>query len=151
MTSSYSSFFYITEYCLLLICFSTPLLIFIQNDAPLFVNSRVPTTVRHGSSLHIIGPKLLTWVPDVCPSTDAETIESSPSRLEFRTSVRRPTLKLFGSSPSRLFFDRRRNCWLTYQLSVLRPLQPLMTHVLDIWSPTVTETKMLLFVCTAQN
>ena len=39
------------------------------------VNSRVPTTVRHGSSLHRICPKLLTRVPDVYPSTDAETID----------------------------------------------------------------------------
>ena len=51
-------------------------------------NSRVPKNVRHGTSLHIICPKLL--------------IESSPSLLESQTYVRRPTAKLFGSSPIRL-------------------------------------------------
>ena len=135
-------------------------------------NSRVPKTVRHGTSLHRICPKLLTWVPDVCPSTNTETIDSSPSQLESQTSVRQPTLKLFGSSPSqfesrtsfrrpklklfgsspiRLSFDWRRNCWLTSQTSVLRPLQPLMTQVLDVCLTTNTETKMSPFVCTAQN
>ena len=95
------------------------------------IKSRAPTTVRHGSSFHRICLKLLTRVPDVCPFTDAKTIDSSPSRLESQTSVRQPTLKifgsspsrlksqtsvcrttlkLFGSSPSRLSFDRRRNC-----------------------------------------
>ena len=135
-------------------------------------NYRVSKTVRHGSSLHIICPKLLTRVPDVCLSTDSETIDLSPSRLEYqmsvlrptlklfgsilsrldsRTSVHRPTLKLFGSSPIHLSFDRRRNCWLTSQPSVLRPSQPLITHVLDVCPPTVTETKMSPFVCTTQN
>ena len=52
------------------------------------VNSRVPKTVRHGTSLHIICPKL--W------------IDSSPSRLESQTYVRRPTAKIFGSSPIQL-------------------------------------------------
>ena len=107
----------------------------------MLVNSHVPTTVRHGYSLHRIFPKLSTQVPDVCPSTNAETIDSSPSRLESLTSVRRLTLKLFGSSPSRLSFDRRRNFWLTSHLSVLRPSQPLMTCVLDVCPPTVTENK----------
>ena len=50
-----------------------------------YVNSRVPKTVRHGTSLHRICPKLL--------------IDSIPSRLESQTSVRQPTAKLFGSSP----------------------------------------------------
>ena len=67
-----------------------------------FVNSCVPAAVRHGSSLHRIFPKLLTRVPDVCPLTNAETIDSSPSRIESQTSVLRPTLKLFGSNPSQL-------------------------------------------------
>ena len=136
------------------------------------VNSRVPTTVRHGYSLHRICLKLLTQVPDVCPLTDAETIDlipsrlesqtsvcrltqklfgSIPSRLDSRTSVRWLTLKLFDSSPSHLTFDRHRNCWLTSKPTVLRPSQPLTTHVLDVCSPTVTETKMSSFVCTAQN
>ena len=136
------------------------------------VNSCVPKTVRHGSSLHRICPKLLTWVPDVCPSTDAETIDSSssrlksqtsvrrptlkpfglsPSRLEYWTSVRQPTVKLFGSSPSCMSFDRHRNCWLTSHPSVFRPSQPLMTHVLDVFLPTVIEAKMSPFFCTVQN
>ena len=51
------------------------------------VNSRVPEIVRHRTSLHRICPKLL--------------IESIPSHLESQTSVRRPTVKLFGSSPIR--------------------------------------------------
>ena len=38
-----------------------------------FVNSCVPKTVRHGTSLHIICPKLL--------------IDSSPSRMESQKSV----------------------------------------------------------------
>ena len=136
------------------------------------VNSRVTTTARHGSSLHRICPKLLTRVPDVYLLTDAETIESSPSQLESQMSVRQPTLKLFGSSPSRLesqtsvyrptlklfvsspsrlSFDQHRNYWLSSQPSVLLPPQPLMTHVLDVCPPPVTETKMSPFVCTAQN
>ena len=75
------------------------------------VNSRVPTTVRHGSSFHRIFPKtqshprrlsivwrrnywlksqtsvlwptlkLLTRVPVVCPSTDAEAIDSHHSHV----------------------------------------------------------------------
>ena len=53
-----------------------------------FVNPRVPKTARHGTSLHIICPKL--------------SIDSSPSRIESQTSVSRPTVKLFGSSPIRL-------------------------------------------------
>ena len=52
------------------------------------VNFRFPKTVRHGTSLHRICPKLL--------------IDSSPSQLKSQKSVRRPTVKLFGSSPSRL-------------------------------------------------
>ena len=52
------------------------------------VNSCVPKTVRHGTYLHRICPKL--------------SIDSSPSRLESQTSVRRTTVKLFGSSPIRL-------------------------------------------------
>ena len=52
------------------------------------VNSHAPKTVRHGTSLHRICPKLL--------------IDSSPSQLESQTSFLRPTAKLFGSSPIRL-------------------------------------------------
>ena len=76
---------------------------------------------------------------------------SSPSWLKSQTSVRRPTLKQFVSSPSRLSFDQRRKCWLTSQPSVLWPSQPLMTHGLDVCPPTVTKTKMSPFVCTAQD
>ena len=51
----------------------------IMKDPPktitIFFNSRVPTTVRHRYSLHRICLKLLTRVPDFCPSTDAETID----------------------------------------------------------------------------
>ena len=74
-----------------------------------------------------------------------------PSQLDSWTSVHRPTLKLFGSSPIHLSFDRSRNCWLTSQTSVLRPSQPLITHVLDVCPTTVTETKMSPIVCTSQN
>ena len=49
------------------------------------VNSCVPTTVRHGTSLHRICPKLF--------------IDSTLSWLESQTSVRQPTVKLFGLSP----------------------------------------------------
>ena len=164
-------------------------IIVFMNTRENIVNSRVPKTVRHGTSLHIICPKLLT---DSSPSR-LESIDSSPSQLESQTSVRRPTaklfgsspiwldsqapvrrqtlkrfglspsrlessasvrrplLKLFGSSPRRLYFDWRRNCWLTPQPSVPRPSQPLMTHVLDVCNPPVTETKMSPIVCTAQN
>ena len=52
------------------------------------VNSHVPKTVRHGTSLHRICPKVL--------------IDLSPSRLESQTSVRQPTAKLFGLSPIQL-------------------------------------------------
>ena len=58
------------------------------------VNSRVPKTVRHGTSLHRICPKLLI---DSSPSS-LEPIDLSSSRLESQTSVLRPTAKLFGSS-----------------------------------------------------
>ena len=102
------------------------------------VNSRDPKTVRHGTSLHRICPKLsidsspsqlesqtsvrqptvkliglspirLESQAPVCRPT-LKLFNSSPSRLECHASVRRPSLKLFGSSPSRLSFDRRRNC-----------------------------------------
>ena len=49
------------------------------------VNSRVPKTVRQGTSLHRICLKLL--------------IDSSPSQLESQTSVRRSAVKLFVLSP----------------------------------------------------
>ena len=62
------------------------------------VNSRVPKTVRHGTSLHIICLKLLI---DLSPIR-LESIESSPSRLEPQTSVCRPMAKLFGSIPIRV-------------------------------------------------
>ena len=105
------------------------------------VNSHVSKTVRHGTSLHRICPKLLvdsspsqlksqTYVRwptvklfDLSPiwlesqaSIRRPTLKlfcSSPIRLESQASVCRPSLKLFGSSTSRLSFDRCRNCWLT--------------------------------------
>ena len=73
------------------------------------VNCRVPKTLRHGTSLHRICPKLL-----IDSSTrriesqmyvrqpTAKLFGSSPIRIESQASVHRPTLKLFGSSPSRL-------------------------------------------------
>ena len=160
----------------------------LQDDETV-VNSRVPKTVRHGTSLHRICPKVLI---DSSPSW-LESIDSSPSRIESQTSVCRPTAKLFGSSPiqlesqasvcqptlklfglspsrlefpvsvcwpllrllglspSRLSFDQRRNFWLTSQLSVTRPLQPITTHLLEVYHPPVTETKISPIVCTAQN
>ena len=132
------------------------------------VNSRVPKTVRHRTSFHIICPKLLI---DSSPS-QLESIYSSPTRLKSQASIRRPTLKLFGSSPSRLkspasvcrlllklfgsspscpSFDRGKNFWLTSELSVPRPLQPLTTHILNVFHPPLTETKMSPIVCTDQN
>ena len=65
---------------------------------PCTVNSRVPKTVRHWTYLNRICPKL--------------SIDSSPSRLGSQTSVRRPTVKLFGSSP----------IWLESQASFRRPM-----------------------------
>ena len=149
------------------------------NDNCFRVNYRVPKAVRHGNSLHRISPKLsidsspsrlesqtsVRWPTakifgsspirldsqaSVCRPT-LKLFGLSPSRLESPASVRRPLLKLFGSSPSRLSFGRRRNCWITPQPSVPWPSQPLTTHVLDVWHPPVTETKMSPIVCTAQN
>ena len=48
------------------------------------VNFHVHKTVRHGTYFHRICPKLSS--------------ESSPSQLKYQTSVRQPTVKLFGSS-----------------------------------------------------
>ena len=76
---------------------------------------------------------------------------SSPSGVESQASVCRPTLKLFGSSSSCMFFKRRRNCWLKSHLSIIWPSQPLMTHVLKVSHQTITETKMLPIVCTFQK
>ena len=147
--------------------------------ALLRVNSRAPKTVIHGTSLHRICPKLLIdsspsqlesptsvcWptvklfgsIPirlkpqaSVCKLA-LKLFGSSPSELESQASVCRPSLKLFGSSPSRMSFNRCRNCWLASQPSILRPSQPLMTHVLDVCPMTVTETKMSPIVCTDQN
>ena len=143
------------------------------------VNSCVPKTVRHWTSLHRIYPKLpidsipsrLEYQTSVCRQTvklfgsspvrlnsqasvrqlTLKLFGFSPSWLESQASVRRQSLKLFGSSPSRLSFDRRRNCWLTSQLSVLRPSQTLTNYVLDVCPPPITETKMSPIVCTTQN
>ena len=90
-------------------------------ETPIFFSHNMPKTpVTSQTSVRSPTQKLLTWVPDVCPSTNAKTIDSSTSRLSF---------------------DRRRNCWLTSQPSVLRPSQLLMTHVPDVCPPTITETK----------
>ena len=92
-----------------------------------------------------------TRVPDICPSTDAETIwlESQPTRiLDVCPSTDGETIWL----ESQLYVLRlTQNCWLTSQPSVLKPSKPLMTHVLDVCPPTVTEAKMSPFFCTAQN
>ena len=143
------------------------------------VKSCVPKTVRHGTSLHRICPNLLidsspsrldsqtsisrpmvklfgsSPIPlesqtSVCQLTP-KIFGLSPSQLEYQASVHRPSMKLFGSSSSRLFFYQRRNCWLKSQLYILRPSQPLTIHVLDVSSPTVTETKMSPIFCTTQN
>ena len=73
------------------------------------VNSRVPKTVRHVTSLPRICPKILI---DLSPSQlksqtsvrrpTAKLFGSIPIQLKSQASVRRPTLKLFGSSPGRL-------------------------------------------------
>ena len=122
------------------------------------VNSRVPKTVRHGTSLHRIclkllvdsSPSRLESQKSVCRPT-LELLGLSPGRLKSQASVRRPFLKIFGSSTSHLSFDQHKKCWLTSQPSVLRQLQPLTTHVLDVCPLTVKETKMLPIVCTTQN
>ena len=82
------------------------------------VNSRVPKTVRHGTSLYRICLKLLidssTSQLEYQKSVRRPTVKLfglSPIRLKYHTSVRQPTLKPFGSSPSRL----------EYQASVCRP------------------------------
>ena len=143
------------------------------------VNSRVPTIMGHGFYLHRICPKLLIDSSPIQLESETSvrrpTVKlfgSSPSQIKLQTSVRQPTLKLFGlsssqlesqasvrrltlklfgSSPSHLSLNLRINCWLTSQPSVLRPSQPLTTHVLDVCLLTVTETKMSPIVCTAQN
>ena len=120
-------------------------------------NSRVPKTVRHITSLHRICPKLLIesstsrleYQTSLCrptvelfgsspiqlePQTSVrwptlKQFSLSPSRLEYQASVRWMSMKLFGSSTSYLSFDRRRNCWLISQPSVLWPAQPLTTHI----------------------
>ena len=84
----------------------------------LFVNSCVPKTVRHGTSLHRILPKLLI---DSSPSW-LESIESCPSQLESQTSVRRPMEKLFGSGPIRLE-SQASVCRPTLKLFVLSPIR----------------------------
>ena len=61
-------------------------------------NSRVPKTVRHRTSLHIIRPKLLIE----SSLSRLKSIDSSHSWLESQTSVCWPTAKIFGSSPIRL-------------------------------------------------
>ena len=143
------------------------------------VNYRVPKTVRHGTSLHRICPKLsidsspsqlesqtsvrrpteklfgsspirLESQASVCWPT-LKLFSSSPSRLDSPASVHLPSLKLFGSSPSRLSFDQHRNFWIAYHPYVILLSQPLTTHVLDVCRPPVTETKMPPIVSTAQN
>ena len=81
----------------------------IEEEWKYIVNSCVLKTVRHGTSLHRICPKLLIdWSPsqlDSQTSVRRPTVKlfgSSPIRLDSQASARRPTLKLFGSSPSRL-------------------------------------------------
>ena len=85
-----------------------------------FSQNTTKTSVKSQTSFCHPTQKLLTRVPEVCPSTDVETIDSSTSSLSF---------------------DRRRNDWLTSQPSVHRPLLLLMTHVPDVCPPTITETK----------
>ena len=75
------------------------------------VNFRVPKTVRHGTSLHRICPKLLI---DLSPSR-LESIDSSPSRLKSQTSARRPIAKLFGSIHIQLE-SQVSVCWPTLKL-----------------------------------
>ena len=130
-----------------------------------FVNYCVPTTVRHGSFFHRICTK-----PQSRPRR-LPFVRRWNHWLESQTAVLRPTMKTLtrflvdssprclsfdrrwkiDSSPSRLSFDWWRNYWLTSQPYVLRSSQPLMTHVLDICPPNVTETKILPFVSTTQN
>ena len=130
---------------------NSPIALFSHILSKSYINSCVPRTVIHKYSLHRIYPKLFTWVPDICPLTNAETIYLSPSKLGSQMSLLRPTLKLFNSIPSRLSFDWHRHCWITSQPSVFWPSQPLMTQVLYFYPWNVTETKMLPFFSTAQN
>ena len=69
------------------------------------VNSRVPKTVRHGTSLHRICPKLLI---DSSPSR-LESIDSSPRRLSVDRRQKYLARVLFDLSPRRLSVDRRWN------------------------------------------
>ena len=64
----------------------------------IFVNSLVPKTVRHGTSLQRICPKLFIDSSTI----RLESIDLSPSRLKLQKSVLRPTAKIFGSSPIQL-------------------------------------------------
>ena len=67
-------------------------LIFFSHNMP-----KTPVTSRTSTRHPTL--KLLTRVPDICPSIDDETIESSPSQLESRTSVLQLTLKLLTRVP----------------------------------------------------
>ena len=91
------------------------------------VNSRVPKTVRHGTSLHRVCLKL--W------------IESSPSQLESQTSVRQPTVKIFGSSPIRLEYQTsvRQHRWeLPGNYPVFTVVMVIYHYVERIWRILVT-------------
>ena len=64
-------------------------------------------------------PKKPSHVPDVCLSSNAETIDSSPRCLSF---------------------DWRRNYWLKSQSSILWRTQKLLTHVPSVCPSTVAST-----------
>ena len=65
-----------------------------------FFSQNIPRTpVASQTSARRPTLKLLTQVPDVCPSTDTETIDLSPSQLVSQTSVLRPMLKLLTQVP----------------------------------------------------
>ena len=90
-------------------------------ETRIFFSQNMPQNpVTYQTSICRPTQKLLTQVPDVCTSTNAETIDSSPSCISF---------------------NWRRNYWLTSQQCVLRPSQLLMTHFPYVCTPTVTENK----------
>ena len=90
----------------------------------LSVNYRVPKTVRHGTSLQRIFPKMF--------------IDSSPSQLESQTSVRQVTVKLFGSSSIQIE-SQRSVCWPTLKLFGSSP-HWLESQASVRWPSTVAET-----------
>ena len=89
-------------------------------ETRIFFSQNIPETpVTSQTSVRRPTQKLLTQVPDFCPSTNAETIESMHSCMSF---------------------DWRWKYWLESQSSVLLTTQKLLTHIPAICPLTVTTT-----------